>query len=79
MGVQYLIILLVLLEYISFQALLEDKEVHDERLGFLALEAEPLLERSPLPVKGVEGIHSLLYLVDFIAYEIHNTLIVFFW
>ena len=76
MRVQYLIILLVLLEHISFQALLEDEEVHDdpnERLGFLALEAEPLLERLPLPVKGVEGIHSLLYLVDFIAYEIHIT------
>ena len=48
MRVQYLIILLVLLEYISFEALLEDDIVHDEpheRLGFLALEAEPLLER----------------------------------
>ena len=60
MRVQYLIILL---EHISFQALLEDEEVHDnphEHLGFLALEAEPLLEQLPLPVKGVEGIHSLL-------------------
>ena len=47
MRVQYLIILLVLLEYISFQALLEDDIVHDnphERLRFLALEVEPLLE-----------------------------------
>ena len=77
MRVQYLIILLVLLEHISFEALLEEEEVHDdphEHLVFVAyLEAEPFLERLPLPVKGVEGIHSLLYLVDFIAYEIHIT------